>query len=272
MNSSVFLKNFEYCLLPVVTNHLPVNRNQFGYVKNSNCQRTIAILKEVLHSYIGKNSEVHCAMLDLSKAFDKININLLRDKLSSTRLPHCIIRIINFMYTNAYVNVRFNNRIGQEWKIGNGVRQGGILSAYLFNFYMYEMIEEISKSNIGCFLANLNVSIICYADDIVLLCPSANGLQFLIDKAASHLRAIFLEINVEKSNYLIFRKSKYRNIDTMVNVNGINLKRVNNFKYLGVVLSDVLSIHDDSERVLNSFLKQFNGLFYKFNFVMLLNR
>ena len=68
-------------------------------------------------------------------------------------------------------------------------------------------------------------------------------------------------------NYLIFRKSKYRNIDTMVNVNGINLKRVSNFKYLGVVLSDVLSIHDDSERVLNSFLRQFNGLFYKFNFI-----
>ena len=267
MNSSVLLKTFEYCLLPVVTSCLPVNLNQFGFVKNSNCQKTIAILKEVLHSYISKKSEVHCAMLDLSKAFDKIDLNLLKDKLSNTRLPPCIIRIIYFMYTNAYVNVKFNDKIGPEWKVGNGVRQGGILSAYLFNFYIYEMIEEILNLNVGCFLANMNFSILCYADDIVLLCPSANGLQFLIDKSAEHLRTLFLDINIEKSNYLVFKKSKYKNIDTKVKLNGINLNRVQNCKYLGVILSDVLSIHEDTERVLNSFLKQFNALYYRFNFI-----
>ena len=119
----------------------------------------------------------------------------------------------------------------------------------------------------GCFLSNVNFSLLCYADDIVLLCPSANGLQFLIDKTAGHLRTLFLDINVEKSNYLVFKKSKYKNIGTKVTLNGINLNRVHSCKYLGVILSDVLSIHEDTERVLNSFLKQFNALFYRFNFI-----
>ena len=89
----------------------------------------------------------------------------------------------------------------------------------------------------------------------------------MIDKASEHLSALFFKINVEKSNYLIIRKSKYKIVDTRVNVNGTDLKRVNSFKYLGVILSDVLSIHEDTERVLNTFLKQYNSLFYKFNFI-----
>ena len=81
------------------------------------------------------------------------------------------------------------------------------------------------------------------------------------------MRSLFLHVNVEKSSYLVFKKSKYKNVNTKVTLNGTNLNRVQNCKYLGVFLSEVLSIYEDTERVLHSFLKQFNGLYYRFNFI-----
>ena len=48
------------------------------------------------------------------------------------------------------------------------------------------------------------MNLICYADDIVLASPSANGLQFLMDKISSLLTENGLMINVEKSSYVVF--------------------------------------------------------------------
>ena len=57
-----------------------------------------------------------------------------------------MVRMIRFMLQNTYVNVSFGKWQGKNWKVGNGVRQGGILSPYLFNLYINEVLEKIS----GC--------------------------------------------------------------------------------------------------------------------------
>ena len=80
------------------------------------------------------------------------------------------------------VNVLFNGCLGTDWPVGNGARQGGILSGLLFNFYINRMIREISTLPQGCVLAGSKMNIICYADDILLLAPSSTGLQILLNK------------------------------------------------------------------------------------------
>ena len=84
-------------------------------------------------------------------------------KLIDTSLPPPIVKINNYMNCNSNVYVRFNNVSGNSWKVGL-------------------LIEEASNSSIGCFIDFNCVNVICYVDDFILLCPSANGLQFLIDK------------------------------------------------------------------------------------------
>ena len=61
-----------------------------------------------------------------------------------------------------------------------GVRQGGILSPFLFRFYIRDLILSITSSNIGCNFADINVSLLAYADDLVLLAPSWRALQSLL--------------------------------------------------------------------------------------------
>ena len=77
MNSSVFLKLFEYILLPTLTSNLDLNGQQFGFQKGLNCNAVITLLKETVLSHNKRNSNVHCAFLDLTKTFDKINIDIL---------------------------------------------------------------------------------------------------------------------------------------------------------------------------------------------------
>ena len=65
--------------------------------------------------------------------------------------------------------------------VGNGVKQGGILSSPLFNIYMDDLRKKLNRLSIGCSIGNMVVNHMLYADDIVLCTRSANGLQKLLD-------------------------------------------------------------------------------------------
>ena len=64
--------------------------------------------------------------------------------------------------------------------LSNGVRQGGILSPHLFNFYIDDLGFMLNKCNTGCVFNGLTVNHLMYADDIVIFSPSVSGLQKLL--------------------------------------------------------------------------------------------
>ena len=74
-------------------------------------------------------------MLDLSEAFNRINFDIIFMMLHETELPNMIIRSLEYMLRNAFVNVSFKGCKGNDWLIGNGACQGGSLSPLLFIFY-----------------------------------------------------------------------------------------------------------------------------------------
>ena len=267
MNSGMFLKIFEYCLLPEISRSLLLSKYQFGFRANTSCMSAVAVVKEVISKYNKENSDVHAALIDMSKAFDRINIHILIKKLGETTLNPVIIDAIYAMYTNSYVNTSFNNVKSDSWKVGNGVRQGGILSPLLFGFYLNYVIEEISCMPIGCSLNFYKLSVLGYADDLILLAPSAAALQIMVNKLELLIADICLTLNPKKSVYIVFRHKncKFLNSPT-INICGENLKSVKNCKYLGVELTSNGDMGKEVNRVTNSFLKQFNGFFSKFYF------
>ena len=64
--------------------------------------------------------------------------------------------------------------------IGNGTRQGGILSPYLFSRYIRELLLELETSRVCCCIGGEYINVLAYADDIVVLAPSWRGLQQLL--------------------------------------------------------------------------------------------
>ena len=75
--------------------------------------------------------------------------------------------------------VRWGNVMSKRFNVSNGVRQGGILSPYLFNVYMDDLSLRLKKNYAGCRIANNIINHLFYADDLVLICPSHRGLQEL---------------------------------------------------------------------------------------------
>ena len=266
MKSHMLLKVFEYVILPILTKDLLLCDQQLGYTIQSSCTYTVTIMKEIIMQYNKENSNVHCAMIDLSKAFDEINHDILIDKLLKTSLPKIIVRTIGYMLKNTFADVRFNNGISEKWKINKGSRQGGILSPLLFNFYVKGCIEDIINHDAGCKIGLIKWNVLAYADDIILMAPSLNGLQKLIDTLGESIKKICLKINPKKSKYIVFKKNKKDATESSVKLYDEIIERVSHCKYLGIVLTDDMSNTMDSDRVLNKFLRQYNSMYHRFNF------
>ena len=142
-----------------------------------------------------------------------------------------------------------------------------MLSGLFFSLYINGLIDEVVKSNFGCKLGIHDSSIIAYADDLVLLSPSARGLQTLIDIASFQANELSLTFNKEKSKWMVFRslRSKMCEVAPMM-INSDPIQRVDNFKYLGVILRDDNCNSDDIQRALNKFYCDFNIILRRFCF------
>ena len=267
MSSSMFLKIFEYCLLPIIVRNVNICPRQFGFRPATSCMYAISLVQETIRFYNKGKSDVHCALVDLSKAFDKIVHEKMILKLKKTALPVSVTRIIAYMLMNTYVNVTYNNETDQEWLITNGTRQGGILSPILFSIYINDILNTISTSGIGCKLGYSQVNILCYADDIILLAPSSKGLQIIVDKLECYFTEMNLVMNVSKSAYIVFKHNIRLERSSKIFFNGEEMPRVKNCRYLGVILCENGSIGPDVERCCNMFLRQFNSFYYKLHFL-----
>ncbi|KAL0841056.1 hypothetical protein ABMA28_014821 [Loxostege sticticalis] len=133
-------------------------------------------------------------------------------------------------------------------KAASLLRRGGLTSPTMFNLYMNGLIEELNRSGVGCHMRNKPVNNLSYADDMVLLSPSINGMKKLLAICEKYALSHGLTYNVIKTEFMIFKHDKTNNFNPVISLEGSNLNRVFKFKYLGHIIRDDLKDDDDMER------------------------
>ena len=165
-------------------------------------------------------------------------------------------------------SVQLELELELENKIFNGVRQGGILSPFLFRFYIRELIDRVTKLNIGCGYFGTNINLLAYADDMVLLAPSWFGLQKLLSVIEDAANEINMSFNTKKTVCMVFNPCNKRkvvcNSFPAFKLAGCNLLFVDNFKYLGHIIDNRLNDDSDIKRELKSLFVRANLLCRRF--------
>ena len=203
--------------------------------------------------------------LDASKAFDRVNHNVLFGKLKRRGIPGFIVRLLAFWYTNQKMCIRWGNVYSNEFTVSNGVRQGGILSPMLFNVYVDDLSGELNSKNVGVKYNGVIINHLMYADDLVLFAPSSAGLSKLLricEKVGVTHNILY---NSKKSAVMIIRSALLRDsvLPSFTLCNNI-LKVVHVVKYLGHYVNDDLTDDADISRQIRKQYVQANILLRKF--------
>ena len=88
--------------------------------------------------------------------------------------------LICFYSPNNFVRVSWCGLFSEYFLAMNGVKQGGVLSPVLFCVYIDDLLVRLSNANIGCFIGSNYVGALAYADDLVLLAPTASALRKML--------------------------------------------------------------------------------------------
>jgi hypothetical protein len=258
-------KVLENCIIGKYESFLHSTDNQFGFKSGHSTDMCVFTLKEIVHNYTTNGSPVYMCFMDASKAFDTVNHWVLFDKLINRGMPHPVVRLLVEWYSKQECYVKWAGHVSSSFNISNGVRQGGVLSPKLFNIVVDDLSKELNNCYSGCHLNGQSQNHLFYADDSVVLAPSPDGLQHLVNVCQEYAIGHGLRYNTKKTVCMCVKpKSKKYLRVPQITLNGKSLRWAQEHKYLGVLLKDDFTDDVDIFRQLRSLYTQGNILLKKF--------
>jgi len=217
---------------------LKTDELQFGFQENTSTSMCTWLVVETIEFYQRHGSNVYACVMDMTKAFDNVKHSTLFYKLEKKGIPPILIRLLAVMYEKQQANVRWNNKFSNSFSINNGVKQGAVLSPRLFCAYTDELFDLLRKKRTGCWVNDIFIGIVGYADDILLLSPTLDGLQEMVntcEKFATDNNLKFSTHNVLKKckTKCIAFDNKIESTFKSIMLNGKALPWVKSAKHLG---------------------------------------
>jgi len=205
-----------------------IDKCQYGFIPlGSTSSAIIALLNRVLLLLDSpKVIAVSIMSFDFKKAFDKVNHQLLLNKLSNF-LPHNFICILASYLKGRQQKVQINTSYSNNCDIDCGVPQGSVLSPILFGLFICDLIDSPTSF---CFK---------YADDSTFVVPhytseTSHEIKDTFDHVENWCKLNKLQLNIKKTQLLTIKKGSisYKTVN--------NIRPVEEIKLLGITIQNTL--------------------------------
>lgn len=229
------------------------------------------VLKDTITYYTQHDSPVFCTFLDATKAFDRLHYCKLFRLLIQRKLPACILRVLVALYTNNQMCISWNGVISDLFIAENGVKQGAVLSPILFCVYLDDLLILLSKAGVGCYLGSQFVGALAYADDLVIITPSATAMRKLLSICEDYAHQYDIAFNASKSKWMAIVPSNRRQMlsdhisKCSFYMDNNCIENVQSFMHLGHSISALQNDDSDIYKRRCEFIGQVNNLLCYFN-------
>ena len=214
---------------------------QAGFRPNFSTMDNIAVLNHLIKKKRSKKGgKLFACFIDFEKAFDSIDRNILWGKLEKMGLDGKFVRMLKCMYECVEMRVKVGmNGVSESFFADRGVRQGCKLSPLLFALFINDLpsfFEDVAMHS--PFVQGVDIRVLLFADDVVLIGESSVGLQRGLDKLGEYCERNNLKVNANKSKVIVFRKGGMKGKLGSWWFEGKRLELVREFRYLGVLFQD----------------------------------
>ena len=231
---------------------------QFGFRQGHSTEHALVEIIDKIKQAID-NNELTCGLfLDLSKAFDTVNHEILLYKLDHYGIRGPALKLIKNYLTNRKQFVKIGKNKSELRPISCGVPQGSVLGPLLFILYINDLHKACSTGNIRIFADDTNVFFKC--KDIKEITRIGSLLMIQLHQ---WFKSNKLTLNAEKSNFVVFRskRNKQTNIPDQLQFENQKISRKNSVKYLGVILDEHLTWNEHILDLCNKLKRHFKTFY-----------
>lgn len=226
-DSLVYDQLFWYC------RELIINQ-QHGFFRGRSTVTNLLVYETHLLNALENREQVDAIYTDFSKAFDKVNHNLLLHKLNNLGFNDLILTWLRSFLTGRRQRVKIGNNKSKEIEVLSGVPQGSHCAPLLFSLFVNDISLHINDCDFLLFADDLKLyrSINTREDQEFL----QNDLNSLINWCKLNK----LSLNINKCHHISFFKVNKKFI-TSYNIDGTVIKSVSSIRDLGVIFDEQMN-------------------------------
>ena len=218
--------------------------------------------------------------MDFSKAFDTVDRDTLWKLLRRYGCPDNFIRVLQSFHDGMTASISCGGGCSEPFNVGHGVKQGCVLAPTLFTIFLAAVLQRMPE-HLGDLhirtrsdgdLFNLRrlkaksktleklIQELLFADDTALVTHSLQAMQNLLTAFAEASKRFGLTINIKKTEVVIQDTPERKLEPREVLLNGTALAEVENFTYLGSIISNKGGIDAEISKRIQSAATAFGKL------------
>jgi len=189
---------------------------------------------------------------DITKAFDHVSRQGMLDRCRRLGLHGAYAELLTRTYEDVKVAVHVGGELGEDITTTRGTKQGSELSPLIFGWFIEQFsafLDYMEPTGHGMGMqGDCRVSHILYADDILLLADTPQGMQRLLDHLSTFCTIFGLEVNTTKTKLVCFCPLRGMGPATVhLTYRGASISQVPHFDYLGLTFHHKQGLYRSNE-------------------------
>lgn len=233
-------------------------KGQYGFRTNHSTELAAIDLIEKIISNMDNGRTPLCIFIDMSKAFDTLNHNILINKLKHYGINNIALNLISSYLTNRRQYVDFNGIESNYELLTTGVPQGSVLGPLLFLIYINDIVKASKFFDYTLFADDTSLS--------TTLKIQENNPEHVINRElgciSEWLKANKLSLNVGKTKYMVFHQRNKPIIYPKITLEDTEIECVESFNFLGITIDKQLTWKDHLNKIATK-ISRINGILNK---------